>query len=389
MHDRDAELAGADQAAGVDPASDEPRFRQILRGDRLPSMSQACGERPRFAFDAVAGRYQLYGFFLSLDLPQIRSGLEAIAGRRDLFNDVHCAFTGVSVVPADRERGGLRNLEPGIRFAWDHDHQMSRACGALSLASALDGPTPARRCWILVDPSLHVLRVFPMAGTDVEEVIAAVAALPPPDQFGGVSRPAPILMLPHVFEPELCQRLIALYEAEGGAESGVHRDGQPVIDAAFKRRKDYTIEDPGLLQDLKWRVARRVLPEIEKLFFMRARWIERHIIGCYSAEDGGHFSPHTDNGPGLTAHRRFAVSVNLSGGFEGGEVVFPEYNMQGYKAPPGWAIVFPCAVLHAVRRVTRGVRYAYLPFVYDEAGHVIREAELARAAEAEGRPIET
>lgn len=62
--------------------------------------------------------------------------------------------------------------------------------------------------------------------------------------------------------------------------------------------------------------------------------------------------------------------------------------MDGYKAPLGWAVVFPCAILHAVRRVTHGVRYAYLPFVYDEAGRAIREAELARAAEAEGRAAE-
>ena len=52
-------------------------------------------------------------------------------------------------------------------------------------------------------------------------------------------------------------------------------------------------------------------------------------------------------------------------------------------APPGWAVVFPCAILHAVRRVTRGARYAYLPFVYDQAGQQIRNHWLAKAAELE------
>ena len=106
--------------------------------------------------------------------------------------------------------------------------------------------------------------------------------------------------------------------------------------------------------------------------------IERHIVGGYSAEDGGHFRPHTDNGQGVgpTAHRRFAVSINLNDDFDGGEVVFPEYNTVGYKAPAGWAVVFPCAALHSVQPVTRGTRYAYLPFVYDEAGARIREAFL-------------
>ena len=163
------------------------------------------------------------------------------------------------------------------------------------------------------------------------------------------------------------------------------RAGGQVLDAGFKRRKDHMIDEPDLLAELKWSLARRVLPEIEKLFFMRISHIERHIVGCYAAEDGGHFLPHTDNGPGLTAHRRFAVSINLTDDFEGGEVVFPEYNTAGYKAAAGWAIVFPCAILHSVRRVTRGARYAYLPFVYDDAGAAIRDANLA-AFEAQTQP---
>lgn len=356
----------------------EPVFRRLLPGDRIPRLVQAAGDRPRFAFDTIAGRYHLLGFFLAADTPRICRAIEAIAQRRgDLFNDVHCSFTGVTITRADQSRG-LRSVEPGFRIAWDFDHAMSQLCGAVPLDSAPGAPVPARRCWIVVDPSLHVLRVFPMGETTVDEVIDYVAALPPPGAYGGVHRPAPILMLPNVLEPELCRRLIDLYEAHGGAESGVQRQGEGVLDSSFKRRKDVTIESVELLDTLRNRIGRRVVPEIERTFFMHARYVERHIVGCYAAEDGGHFAPHTDNGPGLTAHRRFAVSINLSDGFDGGEVYFPEYNQDGYKAPPGWAVVFPCGILHAVRRVTRGVRYAYLPFVYDEAGHEIRQAELLR-----------
>jgi predicted 2-oxoglutarate/Fe(II)-dependent dioxygenase YbiX len=82
----------------------------------------------------------------------------------------------------------------------------------------------------------------------------------------------------------------------------------------------------------------------------------------------------------LTAHRRFALSVNLTADFDGGEVSFPEYNGRGIKAPPGWCVVFPAAILHMVTRVTRGKRYAFLPFVYDEEGANIRAAALARHA---------
>ena len=44
---------------------------------------------------------------------------------------------------------------------------------------------------------------------------------------------------------------------------------------------------------------------------------------------------------------------------------FPEYSQRDYKAPAGWAVVFPCAILHQVTKVTAGRRYVFLPFVFD------------------------
>jgi predicted 2-oxoglutarate/Fe(II)-dependent dioxygenase YbiX len=43
-------------------------------------------------------------------------------------------------------------------------------------------------------------------------------------------------------------------------------------------------------------------------------------------------------------------------------------------------VVFPCAILHRVTPVTKGVRYAFLPFVYDESGLKIRDTNRAKAA---------
>jgi predicted 2-oxoglutarate/Fe(II)-dependent dioxygenase YbiX len=115
-----------------------------------------------------------------------------------------------------------------------------------------------------------------------------------------------------------------------------------------------------------------VVPEIEKAYQFRASRMERFIIGCYTAEDGGHFRRHRDNTTKGTAHRRFAVSVNLNDDFDGGEVSFPEYGSRRFKPPPGGAIVFSCSLLHAVSKVTSGRRYAFLPFLYDEAAAKVR-----------------
>jgi predicted 2-oxoglutarate/Fe(II)-dependent dioxygenase YbiX len=102
--------------------------------------------------------------------------------------------------------------------------------------------------------------------------------------------------------------------------------------------------------------------------------MERYIVACYSAEDGGHFRPHRDNTTKGTAHRRFAASVNLNADFDGGEITFPEYGPRGFRPSVGGAVVFSCSLLHAVARVTRGRRYAFLPFLYDDAASRIREA---------------
>ena len=360
------------------PQGAQASYVHMQPGDIFPWLRQEVTSKPLFALDALAGRYQLYCFFLSAQDADGRAAVTAAMQRRDLFDDRRCSFVGVCMNPVDR-REGLGDQLPGIRIAWDHDLTLAKACGAAAVDAAPGDGKPFRRLWVLVDPSLHVLRVFPFSDSP-QSILEAVEALPPPDLFGGLQRPAPILVLPNVIEPALCRELIDLYDQNGGVASGVHRNGVGVMQQSFKSRKDFTIADPALLARLRHRISKRVIPEIEKLFFARMTYIERYIVGCYAAEDGGHFGPHRDNGPGLTAHRRFAVSINLNADFGGGEVVFPEYNMQGYKVAAGWAVIFPCAILHQVRPVTSGARYAFLPFLYDAGGQAIREVELARAA---------
>ncbi|MDE2489050.1 MAG: hypothetical protein KGO51_16790 [Alphaproteobacteria bacterium] len=43
-------------------------------------------------------------------------------------------------------------------------------------------------------------------------------------------------------------------------------------------------------------------------------------------------------------------------------------------------MVFAYGLLHEATRVSRGRRYAFLPFLYDEAGEAVRQAYHARVA---------
>jgi predicted 2-oxoglutarate/Fe(II)-dependent dioxygenase YbiX len=156
-----------------------------------------------------------------------------------------------------------------------------------------------------------------------------------------------------------------------------------VRDSNFKMRRDYFVEDQDTVKQIQARITRRVTPEIAKVYCVNCTRMERYLVGCYAQDEGGHFRPHRDNTTKGTAHRRFAVSINLNDDFDGGELSFPEFGPRSFKAPPGAALIFPGALLHAVSKVTRGKRYAFLPFVYDEAAAKIRE-ENARFLEGEG-----
>jgi predicted 2-oxoglutarate/Fe(II)-dependent dioxygenase YbiX len=286
----------------------------------------------------------------------------------------------VSFDPRDETENRVRDSMPGSRFFWDFDGKIGRLYGALPKdANPQDGPVPGRRFWLVLDPTLRVAAVFPFtADTKHEAVFAYLQQLPPPNRHAGFAIPAPVLVLPNVFEPAFCRRLIELYESHGGRESGFMRDvgGKTVQiqDHAHKRRRDYTIEDPELIRQTQARVQRRVAPEILKVHQFKVTRMERYIVSCYAAEDAAHFRAHRDNTTKGTAHRRFAVSINLNADFDGGEVSFPEYGPQGFKPPPGGAVVFSCSLLHAVARVTSGRRFAFLPFLYDEEAARLREA---------------
>jgi len=361
----------------------------LTPGDPAPGFTQRSVANPRFAFDSAAGRYLVLCFYGSAGEPHAQAALRAALDRPDIFDDRRACFFGVSVDPQDEATGRVRNRVPGYRHFWDFDLTASRRYGV-----AGRGADPARgqvalvRQWVVIDPAMRVIASIPFREDrgDTAEVMRLLDTLPPPDRFAGVEIMAPILFLPRVFEPELCRHLIGLYEAGGGAESGFMReiDGRTVgvTDHGFKRRKDHEIADRDLIAALQARFRRRVVPEIAKVHQFTATRMERYIVSCYAAEDGGHFSAHRDNTTTGTAHRRFAVSVNLNDDFDGGEVSFPEYGPRGFKAPPGGAVVFSCSLLHKVSKVTRGRRYAFLPFLYDDAAARIREQNARHVGES-------
>lgn len=351
-----------------------------LAGDPAPSFYQRTPANPRYAFDSAAGRYLVLCFFGSAGDAQSLAAMSAAMARSDLFNDQHASLFGVSADPEDETQARIANRVPGVRIFWDFDLTVAKLYGAAPInAQQEDNAACIKRFWLVLDPTLRVMANIPFQpdGADVQQVLALLENAPPPERFAGIELQAPILYLPRVFEPDICRHLIDLYNATGGYESGFMREiggrTMGISDPNHKRRKDYDITDKDLIAALQTRFLRRVVPEIAKVHQFVATRMERYIVACYAAEDGGHFAPHRDNTTKGTAHRRFAVSVNLNDDFDGGEVSFPEYGPRSFKAPTGGAVVFSCSLLHKVSRVTRGRRFAFLPFLYDDAAAKLRE----------------
>lgn len=310
-----------------------------------------------------------------------QAALAVVRNNRVVFDDTHSAFFGVSADPADEPI--LRSELPGIRHFLDFEGRVSSLYGALPAdLKAGERDVPLRRLWFVLDPTMRIMAVLPFAGDDggAANVVSYLKTLPPPGRFAGIALQAPVLYLPHVFEPDLCRALIAAYETQGNEESGFMREenGKTVLthDYGHKRRRDHILSDQALIDAATNRVRRRIVPEIQKAHQFVATRMERNLVACYRAEDKAHFQPHRDNTTRGTAHRRFAVSINLTDDYDGGEICFPEYGPQTFKPPVGAAVVFSCSLLHRVTPLTRGNRYAFLPFLYDDAAAALREENL-------------
>jgi predicted 2-oxoglutarate/Fe(II)-dependent dioxygenase YbiX len=330
--------------------------------------------RHRLAFDPFPGGAIVLAFLGSATDLAAEATLSAISAHRRLVDDGEATFFAVLAESGSGPEIALEARFPSIVFLWDGD-EMARAFGA-------------DRSWVILDP---MLRVVDVAALDqVNLVLARLSGATRPKAASDPCPAAPILALTNVFEPELCAHLVDSFEYAGGRDSGFmqHMGGRSVekFDNSWKRRRDFHLTDATLIANLRARIGRRICPEIKKAFQMRPTRIERDLVACYDAETGGHFGPHRDDTGRAVAHRRFAVSINLNADFEGGEISFPEYSPRTFKATPGTAIVFSASILHEVSRVTRGRRYVFLTFLFDEEAERLREANLRAMQEAQRQP---
>lgn len=331
-------------------------------GEIAPDFSAVTWVNPKYHFNTAAGRFLLIAFLPPAG-PQRDAALAAFEPVRPLFDDTRLA--AFFVAPEALGPQSPEDRLPGQRWFFDHDGEVRR----------LYHLSPGEGAWFLLDPAMRQIDSAPLDRP--EPLFEQIRALPPLNDYAGRPLVAPVLVVPRVFDRDLCRRLVDYYDARGGALSGVMRDidGKTVglLDRMKSRRDVYIAEEDPLREETRRALVRNLAPMIRRAFQFNPTRLERYLVARYDADEGGYFMAHRDDETVGTAHRRFACSINLTDDFEGGDLRFPEFGRHTYRPPVGGAVVFCCNLQHEATPVVRGRRYAFLPFLYDEAGREIRE----------------
>lgn len=225
---------------------------------------------------------------------------------------------------------------------------------------------------VLVDPAGRVAALLPAPSS--EAVAARAAELYAASAPVLVRAKAPVLLLERVAEPAFCKTLMDYWQRSNKLANKVASDYGNVVNADIKRRQDVQVSDPLLFVQLRDCVMRRVVPVMEQVYHARINVMEAPLIGCYGSESGGWFRRHKDNTSSATAHRQFALSLNLNSTdeYDGGLLRFPEFGRELYAPVAGGALVFSTAMVHEVTPVTRGRRFGVFTFLSASGPSVIR-----------------
>jgi predicted 2-oxoglutarate/Fe(II)-dependent dioxygenase YbiX/peroxiredoxin len=325
----------------------------LERGERAPDMVlPAADGTPTRYYAHAGGRPALLVFADAASAPR----LAALAAALD--DDAIQALTIHVVGPASLGEAPLP-----FSLLTDTEGKAAKAYRTQGVPTAflLDANLRVRTSLAFDEPT--------QVAAAAEKLLAQIAAEQRPAREIGLQ--APLLVVPDVLTSEQCADLIDVWERDGneatGAEASADGRRAEQISASLKRRRDHVVTDAERTRFLATTVGRRVMPEVSKAFAYRATRFEGFKIACYEASDLGFFRAHRDNLSPSTAHRRFALTLNLNDGYEGGQLRFPEYGPELYRPPPGAALIFSCSHLHEVLDVTAARRFVLLSFLFGDS----------------------
>lgn len=372
------------------------RFMSALTvGDPAPWFTIPSTSNANYHFDTVGGYRVILFFFGSTKLKHSAQAVQDFCAMQDQLAALDTPFFGVSIDPDDRALSDRIESPTYCKFLWDFEQTVSKQFEACVATPDAEGSFAYHPMTFVLDETLRVLAVFPLVQSEqyAAQILSYVGQLPPLAPEGMAARQAPVLFIPRVLDPETCQTLVQLFETGSVRDSGFMREVEgktvEILDHSFKKRQDINLAETPWLEMINQTVIRRIKPEIEKVFQFSITRFERHIVSRYDSANEGFFNRHRDNTTKGTAHRRFAMTLNLNtGAYEGGCLRFPEYGSQLYRPEIGEAVIFSCSLLHEATPVTQGQRFALLSFFYGDEDAIVRERNRKYLAEQPSSPAE-
>ncbi len=294
-----------------------------------------------------AGRWQVLVFLEPEEIAARRDSIEAARARME-------AIEGQVFVVAVGETNGA---VPGADLYDASRKAVAYYCGGANAGIAV------------VSPGSQLVAC--LTDLELDDAIRLCERRYAADAPSLITHAAPVLVIENILTPELCEALIAFWKMNPKQTGGVAsaQQGNAAEIESIKRRDDVILPDGQLFSDVKASMGRRVLPLIERAFRLKVASMEAPRIGGYDEANLGAFGRHRDNTTPHTAHRRFALTLNLNtGAYEGGELRFPEYGRGLYAPPAGGGVVFSCSLLHEALPVTKGLRLGMFTFFTDAEG---------------------
>mgnify|MGYP003953369111 CR=1 FL=1 len=345
-------------------------------GDYLPYFSLRSQEGKARRIELYAGK-KVAIFLLSPDVDTMREVLETRLAKKALLEtlDMHCVFIvwGEPDVVATCHEASRATLS----FWADCDGAVHRLLGR----EEVQGPPVC----ILTDENLkiaHRIEAFSPA-EDLQPMLdfAAEEMQRPPPAVARMH--APVMIIPDALSPKMCERVRA-YWRDGRQYAGNLDTGKGKrVNTKRKIRTDADVTDRDMLRDLDRALGKSVFPEIKKVGSFTVSHREYYKIGCYAAEDKGHYLQHRDTSALALANRRYSLSVALSDSYQGGGLVFPEYCDDFYRLPAGSALVFPSTLFHRIEPVTYGQRHVLVTFLYGEEEAAFRSDHRRRTEKSD------
>jgi peroxiredoxin/predicted 2-oxoglutarate/Fe(II)-dependent dioxygenase YbiX len=353
----------------------------VTLGDYLPAWQLPGVSGQDVATGQLVGKPWLLYFFAADDLPFAEQQALALNGVAAELRSLDCETVGVGLGPLAAQAQFARRLGLTYPVVADASGSVARDHGVLSERSVGGRQTfQLTRRVFLVDPNMRVMYTYETADATsfVADALERVRGLVNREPPRHIAIQAPVLLIPNVFDPDFCRQLIQVWETEGNEDSGFMKqvEGKTVgvYDYGHKIRRDHFLKQGPLRDRINRMIYHRVRPEIWKAYNYEVTRFEDFRIACYDAARGGYFRAHRDNTTDGTAHRRFAMSLNLNAGeYEGGYVRFPEFGPHLYRPDTGAACIFSCSLLHEATDVTAGRRFVLLTFLYGEAEARARE----------------